>query len=344
MDVQFEIMTGLLTYRDIEFSFVFDENELRLIPPKDEARVIELEWLMTPIGKGVYTYGKPLQMEKSVLIGRCNENGRKIIFLPQEGTRIGSRNSVLFIEIVAYIVCKIDRDMIDRISFSSPELNFIHPVNKAFNFTLNMNTYSDKGVIELSTNDFASTTTDRQEFYVDDKKIYVHFGVSRRISTKIDEAPINLNSSLIFEFDANDDYQFILRLYRIAKSFIQYVCYRKNIQLLKAELSAPYENGKHENFATLYIIEETTIDEPETLKNGRLIKQEHVSGAEGKILSDIASGLIYTRHIPKSYEASRQIDAASFIMITSAFEWEFRRIYPNGVKRSEARANVFITW
>ena len=41
------------------------------------------------------------------------------------------------------------------------------------------------------------------------------------------------------------------------------------------------------------------------------------------------------RHIPDSYQNGRHINAARFVMITAAFEWEFRRLYPNGIKKSE---------
>lgn len=35
MSAELEIDTGTLVYRAIEFSFVFNREELRLIPPKD---------------------------------------------------------------------------------------------------------------------------------------------------------------------------------------------------------------------------------------------------------------------------------------------------------------------
>lgn len=34
MSVELDLYTGKLTYKDIEFDFVFDKSELRLIPPK----------------------------------------------------------------------------------------------------------------------------------------------------------------------------------------------------------------------------------------------------------------------------------------------------------------------
>ena len=45
--------TGKLQYRDVDFSFVFDGQELRLIPPDNKKREIELDWLMTNIGNVV---------------------------------------------------------------------------------------------------------------------------------------------------------------------------------------------------------------------------------------------------------------------------------------------------
>ena len=73
------------------------------------------------------------------------------------------------------------------------------------------------------------------------------------------------------------------------------------------------------------------------IKDGRYISQHYIAGVEGKILSDIASDTIYMRHLPDSYEAGRHIDAARFVMITAAFEWEFRRIFPDGVSKKDKK-------
>ena len=63
----------------------------------------------------------------------------------------------------------------------------------------------------------------------------------------------------------------------------------------------------------------------EDLEKERYSKQELISGHEGQILTDIAANKLYLRHIPESYDSGRHKDAAKFIMLTSAFEWEFRR-------------------
>ena len=65
------------------------------------------------------------------------------------------------------------------------------------------------------------------------------------------------------------------------------------------------------------------------------ISQIYISGFEGKILTDIANKKLYTRHFPESYKQGQTIDASRFVMITAAFEWEFKRYYPDGVPKSE---------
>jgi len=330
------IYTGQLTYKGIEFTFLFDETELRLISPKENRSEIETDWLNTEIAKGVYAPNIPI-MEEKYLLGICNELNEKIIFLTKEGGYIGRRNSTLTIDVIAYIICKCNRDFIDRVSFTNPEIDAIHPVNKSFAFTLgtNLENFNQTGIISLTTKDFDSTTTATQTFTVDGKAVTSYFCISRGISTKLGEAPVSLNSTLMFEFEPTNEYDFIFRLWRIAKDFLAYLCYRRDVYLPTAKLSAPYVNGTHEEFATLYVVGEDDHPSIEDIKKGRYIKQKFIAGHEGQILTDIAANKLYLRHIPESYDAGRHKDAAKFIMLISAFEWEFRRIYPNGVQKSE---------
>ena len=101
-------------------------------------------------------------------------------------------------------------------------------------------------------------------------------------------------------------------------------------------LWAPSDDGKNEPFGDMFILGQDEDVEETALQQGRYIKQIYINGKEGKILSDIAADSIYMRHIPDSYQNGRHINAARFVMITAAFEWEFRRLYPNGIKKSEA--------
>lgn len=192
------------------------------------------------------------------------------------------------------------------------------------------------GVFSITTKNFDITSTIPQEFEVDEKKVSVQFSVSRKISTNFLEPPILLESSMLFEFDETDDYDFLVRLWFIAKEFISFLCYRNNICMRPAIVSSKNQDGKYQSFGTLTMMNQGTDEELYALKQNRCIKQSIISGHEGRILTDIASNSLYIRHLPKTYEDGRHIDASRFIMITAAFEWEFSRTYPNGVPKKKS--------
>lgn len=335
MSEEFSLYTGKLTYKDIDFFFSFDKEELRLTPPDDKKHTITFQWGMQEIREGVYTASSPVKVVEPWLIGECNETGYNIIFLPVRGSYLGIHNSLLRIEIAAYVICRFNRSSINRVSFSCPEINYIHPINQAYSLLLNADGDTRNGVLSITTRDFDSTSTSRQAFYVDDWPLAVYFGISRVVSTKISEQPLTLKSAMHFEFVETNDYEFIYRLWEIAKEFICFLCYRKNIYIPQVDISAPYKNGGHEVFATMYIVGQDQAAEQRPLQDGRYIKVSRLNGSEGEILSDITAGNIYMRHLPDTYESGQHIDAARFVMITAAFEWEFNRSYPKGIKRSQ---------
>ena len=331
--------TGKLKYRDIDFTFVFAGTELRLIPPADKESEIEWQWKMKSIGNGAYTFADPMPVDERYLTSHCNETNQRIVFLPAQGSTLSFNNTVVIIEIESFIVCKSNDDKFNRVTFSCPEMNYIHPINKAFTIKI-PNEFAKEGVAYFNTQNFDLTTTDKQKFIVDEKEVQMYFGISRTISFKIDNPPLTLESVMFFEFDATNDYSFILRLWQIARDFIRFLCYRNNIFITKIELSTSEDDGKYKKFAKMYIFDRAEESEETPLQKGRYIKQIHIAGKEGDILSDIASDSIYLRHLPETFESGHHINAARFVMITAAFEWEFRRLYPDGIKKSEATINA----
>lgn len=329
------VYSGKLNYKDICFDFVYDKQELRLIPPTDKKREI-WNWKMKELSPGVFTMGDPLTMDSPYLEGTINETAQKVIFITRQGSSIGSYNSVLIIEVVAVILFSTEKYFINRIAFAGPEINAIHSVGNAFTLLYDEE-QSKKGIISIQTAEYEKTTTEKRSFIVDDNEVAVHFGVGRRVSMGVQDTPLKLTSTMVFEFETTDNYAFIFRLYNIAKLFVQYLCYRRNIVFDAVELSALMDNGKYHTCAKMHVLDSLSQCEAKPIKDGRYIKQQYIEGYEGKILSDIASDTIYTRHLPDTFEAGKHIDAARFVMITAAFEWEFRRIFPEGVKKKEAK-------
>lgn len=329
---EYDIYTGKLKYRGIEFSFIFNLKNLKLIPPEDK-KTISWEWQHKETITGIHTLADPITVGEKVLVGICNETNTEIIFILNEGNCLSFHNSIVIMKPIAYVVCRFHRDKFDRVSFSCPELNYIHPINQAY--SIKIDDFVETGVAGITTQDFNASTTDKQRFEVDGKEVFSYFSVYRTIGLRISEPPLNFKTTLSFEFEATDDYDFIFQLWLIALKFIRFLCYRKNVFIPKVDIAAPYKDGKHQPFATMYIINQDGEVEEKALKDGRYIKQVHIAGKEGEILSDIANGMLYYKHIPE--RSKRNYDEARFIMIVTAFEWEFKRLYPNGVKKSEAR-------
>lgn len=328
---ELELYTGRLTYRDIEFTFIFDRKKLKLIPPEKEKRNVEL-WFMKELAKGMYTIGEPLYIEEN-LVGICNETSNKIIFIPAFSD-VGQEGSTLIVDIKYFIINKIGQQQIDRIAIKSPEINYIYPTTIA----LNNLKWAKDGVLGVDTRPFSETTTDKEKFKLDGKEINIYFGISISSSYKTGESPLNLNSNLYLDFEPTEDYEFIIKLLELIKKFIQYLCYRRNIVFTSVEISSPTEDGLHLHTATLYnCLDNKEVVELYPLEKGRYIKYEYIKGAMGKIIKDLASKKIYFEHIPDTYESGRRINAGKFVMITAGFEWEFKRNYPKGIKKSKKR-------
>ena len=326
----FEIYTGIIKYKDIDFYFVFDKKTLKLIPPKNKKEEVEY-WFMKEIKKGYYTLGEPLYV-KEVLLGFSNETDKKIIFIPS-GMEVGRINSTLIVDIKYYIINKYDRESMNRVSIKGPEITHIFPTNIALN-KINL---EGNGKLGISTKPFIETTTEKEIFKINDKELSIYFGISISSSYKTGEAPLTLNSTMFIDFESTDDYEFIVNIIETAKKFIQYLCYRRNIVFSSIEIASPASEGLHEVFANMYKVEEKSIIENYPIDKGRFIKYDYVKGNIGKIINDIVLKNIYLEHIPDTYELGRRINSGKYVMITAGFEWEFNRNYPEGVKKSDTR-------
>jgi hypothetical protein len=334
MQEDFDLYTGELEYKGISFIFVFNKKELYLIPPKDKKWAIISGDLSNPNStKNKFIMKGVIELDEKYLTGYCNETGEKIVFVTSPESIVGlfgslKQNCVLRIQINGYILYKYEKDKIDRINFCGPEINSIYPIGEAFNLNIN-NESIQNGIWTVKTKGFAETTTELQTFSAFGHSINAYFGISQEISYNVGEPPLILNSSLIFEFEPTNNYDFIFDLWTVARKFVQYLCYSQSITFTKIKLFAPSDDGKHEEFAELIVTSDQSVSDMENLKDGHFISQAYIAGHEGDILNDIASGQLYTRHLPENYQKRRCKNVADFILITAGFEWELKRVFPD---------------
>lgn len=145
----------------------------------------------------------------------------------------------------------------------------------------------------------------------------------------------------MYQTFADDKEQNVLKNYILK---INELCYGKasvEFSYLECTYRDLLRNEEENDYSVEEDIFEETLKrymtEEEVLKKGCYIRQSYITGAVGSILQSIAEDSIYLRHLPQNYEEGHHIDAARFVMITAAFEWEFRRIFPEGIKKKEKK-------
>lgn len=151
--------SGTLSFKSLLFSFSFDGRRLSLFPTSaEEEKEIERTWLKEEIAPGLFAGPRYPKIDTDFLTGIRNEDGHKIIFLVNKGSDVrhktAPRCTVLYIHVYAYIDCKFERDSICKISFSGPEINLIHPANKAYELKINPDEWSKQGKVSIETTDF----------------------------------------------------------------------------------------------------------------------------------------------------------------------------------------------
>ena len=109
------VYTGFLEFEGEDYHFVFSGKTLGMISTSVESRNSMWKYGMKEISQGNYTWGEQPRVNQDVIIGKCNETNQRIIFLPRKGSYILHQNSVLFIDLEAYIICKYEKNTIDRI-------------------------------------------------------------------------------------------------------------------------------------------------------------------------------------------------------------------------------------
>lgn len=337
MNNETTLYTGTMKFRDLDFIFTLKNDELNLIPTPDNLYVV-FEWLYHHSESESAENSNPMIVTERYLSGFCNETQANIVFVLRS-QYMHMKNNLIILNLAAYIVFKGALTTgICKMRFSCPEINYIHPTRQALSLTLDEQDV--QGVFSLQTQSFANTTTEKQSFEVDKKEVNVYFDISRTVNYKDDKPPLELKSCLILEFESTNDYSFIFKLWNITREFIRFLCYRKNISIPSVALYRPYDEKRQAQCGTMYFVEQPMVYETKPLQKGCFIKQMYIAGHEGQILSDIAAGNIYLRHFPETYRLGHITDAARFIMITAAFEWEFRRLYPDGLEKSEDRINA----
>lgn len=286
-----------------------------------------------------------LNQEKQYYIDAFFEFFEKKEEIPDvlEGRTLNSRNTILFFikrkittsigsykfEIDSYIEYEDEIRSIERLTIYSKELDWFYNLNKSYDYEMMHPT----GEINLRVNSF-DLNTDHFSFLLDKKPIEATFSIERNIARPSNN-PVTLNSTISFTFEKNNDHSFFMKIVSLTRDFLKIVSYRRNITINHVILKEKNEMGKFRKIGILIFPEqEDIIRESEKYTRERIIDFEIIQNNITELFQLLATEQLYKEHIPQNSQDKNFITPARFILITAAFEWEFRSSYGN-VKETE---------
>ncbi len=122
-------------------------------------------------------------------------------------------------------------------------------------------------------------------------------------------------------------------------TFISYLYYRQNINLNSIELLIRDKEGRYLKVGQMTIWVHNMVNPEEDYVKKHYIEYDFIKTIDDKILQAIIDEKIFIRHIPENEIKRNQITPQIFVVISSAFEWEFSQLFPNGVKHRKTKIN-----
>ena len=312
--------SGYYIYNDSKYIFELEDNGMMTVM---EEKGIDLNKYVN--NANVYNNStEELQIQKVKMFPNWND---AIIFHSENLDNIGQGETIKIFAIIEFDF--IEEDLIDRIDVYSKELDYIYDVRKVLNKIYR----KDDGYTNFELNSFDKVNSSEKELTMNESIIKYSWLINRRIDYKEMNSFFYANTILRFQLDkSTDNYVFIFDFIQKIKIFISYLYYRSNVSFNKIELKS---NGKKKAIMTLFDNNKDTNEEKFIKKN--FIKYEYIKNIDDKILQAIIDNNLFIRHIPKDEIDRNEITPEKFVTISNAFEWEFKRLFPNGVKHNEKK-------
>ena len=99
------------------------------------------------------------------------------------------------------------------------------------------------------------------------------------------------------------------------------------------------EKGKYFPVAQMTLFIHNIDEAEENYIKKYHINYDYIKTIDHKILQAIVDEKIFIRHIPENELKRNQITPQSFVIVSSAFEWEFKQLFPNGVEHTKTKIN-----
>lgn len=228
-----------------------------------------------------------------------------------------------------------EKQKVNALEIYSKELEYIFDSKKIFESIK----YDKIGSIDLKIKSPEKVNSIKKQLKLKDKIISYCFGIDGRIKYSND-GYFSSDTFLKFEWESLvEDYNFIYEIVMTGYFFLCYLCYRQNINFKRMKLLKKNEDGKYFSVAQMTLFMHDMSDAEEEYIKDYQIKFDYIKTIDDKILQAIIDENIFIKHIPENELKRRKITPQSFVMVSSAFEWEFNKLSPNGVEHNKKELN-----
>ncbi len=308
------MLCGILWFRRKKYFFSIENNLLRLMRENIE-----------PPGLIDFSHrdSNPLHFNNNYFKGLLLPGNEIIIIKPAIKYFSFFENSYSC-EVEAFFVLE-RKCKINGLSIHTPELDNIYNYHKAVDSA----DFSVDGDIKIEIKGFKeSTEYFNNEVFYKGKTVNPSFRISRTITYNKMGPFINLATYLFLEFEPTDDIQFVERLFFSSVNFIRYLCYRQNILVKTLNLYSKV-NDHTRKIGYAKIFDKFSPEPSMNALRKRFIPSDYLEDKKSNVFQDILDGRVNLRNLPESDKVWNLITPGSFLMITSTFEGEFDRLFPD---------------
>lgn len=292
-----------------------------------------------PATKANETIYDLIQSDVDYLIGTESGSGNILVFfvdhIPFSDGKAIIWTSVT-LQVYYYLELNEPNCIFGDIRFSFPELDYFINLNNGVEKEADLENRS----FNIKTLPY-DDTKQNFEFKIGKAQVKCELGIKRTL-TQNPSSPLSLSGFLSCSFQNTSNIAFLLHIYAIIKRLFCFLCYRKNVNISDISLYSTNEKYGNVKSGDLHICfdryGENECDE--TIE--KTIEFRYLKDKISSLMQLIADDELYFEHIPANNEDSHHITPARFVLITAAFEWNFKKYYtiPVSSYRTDVKNDV----
>lgn len=336
---------GDTNYKDVNFSFGFDGEQLELVPrpgERNKAQMLEPGFCQNGI-RHFSGEGTPIESDYFEL--NPNNAPKKLIVFPESDTFAPNPMFFRSFRVGMRAFFEVDRRFpIVGLRFHSPHLSKCYD-DKA---DLDMRYESEAARFSVSTKRLKPLSCD---FTFKGRPVRATLFHIEKMKHNSGEPPLTVESALDLNFCAESDFSFIFDLAIVARDFMSFCIQASSVEFDAVEVlvEKPVDDWRREHAEKEHIVScggSLTLRQRQTTSAGKIkyhIPLGTVDGFEDALFQKIADGELPLRHLPSPDRASVWNDAR-IILLAASFDQETSLLYPEGIphKKSTMEARSIV--